>query len=127
MVAIQAALLAADATAAAAVEALAALAAGIAPTAPRAVLPVATTAAFLFLFLPLPYAPLLDGVEPDGPRRLFRDRGGLELFTRGAGILREPIDAGPVANGDGVSHAPRQGRLGGSLLLLEMRHLDPPW
>ena len=57
----------------------------------------------VFFFL-LP--PLLDGVELGGPRRQFRDRRGLDLFIRGAGILREQIATVPVADGDGVSHAP---------------------
>jgi len=78
----------------------------------------------LFLLL-LP--PLLDGVEPDGPRRPLRDRGGLDLLIHGAGILREPITAEPIANGNGIPHAPRLGRLGGSLLLLSARCLDPSW
>jgi len=78
----------------------------------------------LFVFL-LP--PLLDGVEPDEPRRPFRDRRGLDLFIRGAGILREQIATGPVADGDWVSHSPKLGRLGGSLLILETRRLDRPW
>jgi hypothetical protein len=78
----------------------------------------------LFFFL-LP--PLLDGVKPDGPRHLFCDIRGLDLFFRGAGILRDQIATGLVADGDGVPHTPRLGRLGASLLLLETRHLDPPW
>jgi hypothetical protein len=48
----------------------------------------------LFFFL-LP--PLLDGVKPDGPRRPFRDRRGLDLFIHGAGILRKQIATGPIA------------------------------
>ena len=79
----------------------------------------------LFFFFLLPH--LLDGVEPDGPRRPFRDWRGLDLFIRGAGILREQNATGPVAYGDGVSHAPRPGRLGGSLPILETRRLDPRW
>ena len=39
----------------------------------------------------------------------------------------ESITTGSVADGDGVPHAPRLRRLGGSLLLLKTRHLDPPW
>ena len=72
----------------------------------------------LFFFLP----PLLDEVKPDGPRHPFHDKRGLDLFIRGAGILREPITTGSVADGDG----PARVRLGGSLLLLETRRLDPP-
>jgi hypothetical protein len=76
-----------------------------------------------FFFLP----PLLDGVKLDGPRHPFRDRRDLDLFIRGAGILRESITTGSVVDGDGAPHAPRLRRLGGSLLLLKMRPLDPPW
>ena len=78
----------------------------------------------LFLFL-LPL--LFDGVEPDGPRRPLCDGRSLDLLIYGVGILRGPITAGPIANGNGIPHAPRLGRLGGSLLLLSARHLDPPW
>jgi len=76
----------------------------------------------LFLFL-LP--PLLDGVEPDGPRRLLRDRRSLDLLVRGAGVLRKPVAAGPVTYSDRIPLDPRTGRLGGSLLLLGARRLDP--
>jgi hypothetical protein len=78
----------------------------------------------IFFFL-LP--PLLDGVEPDGPRRPFHNRRGLHLFIHGTGILREPINTGSIANGNGIPHAPRLGRLRGSLLPLRARRLDPPW
>jgi len=88
----------------------------------------------LQLLLPLPLAfflflfpPLLDGVEPDGPRCPLRNRGSLDLLIHGAGILRGPITVGPIANGNGVPHAPRLGRFGGSPLLLGARRLDPPW
>ena len=77
----------------------------------------------LFLFL-LP--PLLDEVEPDGPRCPLRDRGSLDLLIHGAGVLRESIATGPITNSDRIPHAPRLGRLGGSLLLLRVRRLDPP-
>jgi len=77
----------------------------------------------IFFFL-LP--PLLDRVEPDGPRRPFRDRRGLDLFIHDTGILREPITTGSIANGNGIPHAPRLGRLRGSLLPLRTRRLDPP-
>ena len=63
----------------------------------------------LFFFL-LP--PLLDGVKPDGPRRPFRDWRGLDLSVHGTGVLREPIAAGSVANGDGIPHAPDWGGSG---------------
>ena len=52
----------------------------------------------LLLFL-LP--PLLDGVEPDGPRRPLHDRGSLDLFFQGVNVLREPIATGPITNGNG--------------------------
>ena len=57
----------------------------------------------LFFFPP----PLLDGVKPDGPRHLFRDMRGLNLFIHGTGILRQPITAGSIANGDGIPHTPQ--------------------
>ena len=46
----------------------------------------------LLLWLPLvlfPFLlpPLLDGVEPDGPRHPLRDRGSLDLLIHGAGVL----------------------------------------
>jgi len=76
----------------------------------------------LFLFL-LPL--LLDGVEPDGPRRPLRDRGSLDLHVHGAGALREPIIAGPATNSARIPLATRSGRLRSSLLLLRARRLDP--
>jgi len=77
----------------------------------------------LFLFL-LP--PLLDGMEPDRPRRPLHDRGSLDLLIHGTGILREPIAAGPITNSDRIPRVPGSGRLGVSLLLLRARRLDPP-
>ena len=50
----------------------------------------------------------------------------LDLFIHGTGILRVPIAARSIANGDGIPHALGLGRLGGSLLLLKARRLDPP-
>jgi len=76
----------------------------------------------LFLFL---LSLLLDGVEPDGPRRPLRDKGSLGLLIHGAGVFREPITAGPITNSDRIPLDPRSGRLGGSLLLLRARRLDP--
>jgi len=77
----------------------------------------------LFFLLP----PLLDGVRPDRPGCPFRDGRGRDLYIHGTGVLRELITAGPIANGNGIPHAPRLGRLGGSLMLLSVRRLDPPW
>jgi hypothetical protein len=76
----------------------------------------------LFLFL-LP--PLLNGVEPDGPRHPLRDKGSLDLLVRGPGVLRKPVTAGPVTYSDRIPLDPRMGRLRGSLLLLGARRLDP--
>ena len=78
----------------------------------------------LFFFL-LP--PLLDGVEPDGPRRPLCDGRSLDLLIYGVGILRGPSTTRPTTNGNGIPYAPRLGRLGGSPLLLGARRLDPPW
>jgi hypothetical protein len=78
----------------------------------------------LFLFL-LP--PLLDGVEPDGPRRPLCDGRSLDLLIYGVGILRGPSTTRPTTNGNGIPYAPRLGRLGGSPLLLGARRLDSPW
>jgi len=75
----------------------------------------------LFLFL-LPL--LLDGVEPDVTRRPLRDRGSLDLLVHVAGVLQEPITAGPVTNSDRIPLAPRSRRHGGSILLLGARRLD---
>jgi hypothetical protein len=77
----------------------------------------------LFFFL-LP--PLLDGVEPDGPRRPPRDGGSLELLIHGAGVLRGPVAARPIADSNRIPRIPRSGRLRGSLLLWRVRRLDPP-
>ena len=56
----------------------------------------------------------------------FCDSRGLDLFIHGTGILRELITVGSIANGDRIPHAPRLGRLGGSILLLKVRRLNPP-
>jgi len=76
----------------------------------------------LFLFLLLL---LLDGVEPNGLRRPLRHRGSLDLLVHGVGLLQKPITAGPVTYSDRIPLDPRSGRLGGSLLLLGARRLDP--
>jgi len=76
----------------------------------------------LFHFL-LPL--LLDGVEPDGPRRPLRDRGSLDLLIHGPGVLRKTVTAGPVTYSDRIPLDPGLGRLEGSLLLLGARRLDP--
>jgi len=78
----------------------------------------------LFFFL-LP--PLLDGVEPDGPRRLLCDGRSLDLLICSVGVLRGLSTTRPITNGNGIPHAPRLGRLGGSPLLFGARRLDPPW
>ena len=76
---------------------------------------------FLFLF-----PPLLDGVTPDRPRHPFPSKRGLDFLVRSASVLRKHIAIGPVTDGDGVTHIPRLGRLGGSPLALGTRRLDPP-
>ena len=77
--------------------------------------------AFFLSSLPL----LLDGVEPDGPRRPLRDGRSLDLLVHGAGVLRKPVATRPVTYSDRIPLDPRSGRLGGSLLLLGARRLDP--
>jgi len=76
----------------------------------------------LFLLPPL----LLDGAKPDGPGRPLHDGRSLDLLVQRAGVLRRPVTAEPVADCDRISLDPRSGRLGGSLLLLGARRLDPP-
>jgi hypothetical protein len=65
-------------------------------------------------------------VDPDGPWCPFLNRRRLDLLVRSVSILRERVATRPIADGDGVTHAPGLGRLGGSLLTLGTRHLDPP-
>jgi len=76
---------------------------------------------FFLSSLPL----LLDGVEPDGPRHPLRDGGSLNLLVHEAGVLRKPVATGSVTYCDRILLDPRSGRLGGSLLFLGARHLDP--
>jgi len=79
--------------------------------------------ALLLLLLPL----LLDGVELDGPRRPPRNRGSLDLLVHGPAILRKLVTDGHVTYSDRIPLDPRSGKLGGSLLFLRARHLDPVW
>ena len=141
----RAVLLTADSSAAAASRAPAAPAADPAPAAPRAgplvvaaplllllpvvavAAPTAAVAASPARALPLPFPLLLDGVEPDGPRRPLHDRGSLDLLVHGPGVLRKTVTAGPLTYSDRSPLDPRSGRLGGSLLLLGARRLDPLW
>jgi len=77
--------------------------------------------ALLFLLLPL----LLDGAKPGRPGHPFRGGGGLDLLVHRTGALRRPVAAGPITYSDRIPLDPRSGRLGGSLLLLVVRCLDP--
>jgi len=75
----------------------------------------------LLLFLPL----LLDGAKPGVPRHPSRDVRSLGLLVHRTGIPRSPVAARPITYGDRVPLDPRTGGLGGSLLLLGVRCLDP--
>jgi len=75
----------------------------------------------LFLLL------LLDGAKLGRPGRLFHNKRILGLLVRRPGIPRSPAAAGPVTYGDGIPLDPRSGGLGGSLLSLGVRCLDPLW
>jgi len=79
--------------------------------------------ALLFLLLPL----LLDGAKPGRPGCPLRDGGGLDLFVHRSGILRSLVATGPITYSDRIPLDPRSGRLGGSLLLLGVRCLNPLW
>jgi hypothetical protein len=76
-----------------------------------------------FLFLPL----LFNRVEPDGPRCPPRGGRGLNPVVHRAGVPRSPVAARPITYNDRIPLGPRSGRLGGSLLPLGVRCLDPPW
>ena len=77
----------------------------------------------LFLFLP----PLLDGAKPSRPGRPLRDVRGLGFLVHRTGVLRRPVAARPITYSDRIPLDPRSGRLGGSLLPLGVRCLDPLW
>ena len=77
----------------------------------------------LLLFLPL----LLDGAKPSGPRRLSHDVRSLGLLVRWADVPRRPTAARPITYGDRIHLDPRTRGLGGSLLPLKVRCLDPLW
>ena len=131
------------------VEAHAALADGAAPTAPQAVavapahpVPLASAAApagdaaplfllfLLFLFPPLlllllvlPLLCFLNRMEPNGPWRPSLDLRGLNPLVHDTSASRARAVPGLITNSDGVTHSPRLGRLGGSLLTLGARRL----
>jgi hypothetical protein len=110
--------------------AAAALAAAATP-APLAAVPLQAALLFLFFFFSLMpfiihFPPLFDKVQPDGPWRLFPNKRGLDLFVRSTSVCRVRIATRPLADGDGVTHSPRLGWLGSSLLAMGTRRLDPP-
>ena len=77
----------------------------------------------LFILLPL----LLDGAKPDRPGRPLRDERGLGLLVHWTGILRSAVAARPITYSDRIPLDPRSGRVGGSLLPLGVRCIDPLW
>jgi len=79
--------------------------------------------ALLFLLLPL----LLDGAKPGRPGRPLHDERSLGLLVHRTGILRRPVTVRPITYSDRIPLDPRSGRLGGSLLPLGVRCLDPLW
>jgi len=77
--------------------------------------------ALLFLLLPL----LLDKAKPGRPGCPLRDGRSLGLLVHRTGVLQRPVTAGPITYSDRIPLDPRSWRLGGSLLLLGVRSLDP--
>jgi len=91
-------------------------------------LPLQAAFFFFFFFPPLfliLLPPLLDGVMPEGPWCSFLNVGGLDLLVRGASVCRVRTTTRPITDSDGVTHSPKLGWLGGSLLALGARRLDP--
>ena len=93
--------------------------------------PLQAALLFLFFFFSrtpflILFPPLLDRVEPDWPRHPFPNKRGLDLLARSTSIRRVRIATRPIANGNRVTHSTGLGWLGGSLLALGTRCLDPP-
>ena len=61
---------------------------------------------------------LLDGAKPGRPGRPSRDKRSLGLLVHRMGVLRGPVAARTITNGNGIPLDPRSGRLGGSFLPL---------
>jgi len=77
----------------------------------------------LILFLPL----LLDGANPGRLGRPSCNERSLGLLVHRTGIPRSPVAARPITYGNRIPIDPRSGGLGGSLLPLGVRCLDPLW
>jgi hypothetical protein len=56
----------------------------------------------------------------------FPTREAPDLPDHSASVSQERIATRPIVDGDGVTHSPKLGRLGGSHLALGTRHLNPP-
>ena len=78
----------------------------------------------LLLLLVLPLLRFLDRMEPNGPWCPSLDLRGLDPLVRDMSASRIRTAPGLITNSDGVAHSPRLGRLGGSLLTLEVRRFQ---